>query len=470
MLSRLLEASLLLASPPGTAGPEDPIEPAIVPAAELGSDEAPASTDAEPAPTQPPAPTVTTPAPDATPPSSTPTPTTTQSRPTAITPIPSTTTVGPDPLDPSAGSQPTETPKLLRALRLGEDSLILGGYIQPGFIWVSDTDFNENDQDGFDFANARLTGRGRKDIIKNQLSVGFNFNFDVNRGNFTVRDTFGSIDWRDGLIGFDIGQLKQPFGLALLQYESMLQMPMSSRIRTLAWGRDLGAQLRAEGAAGRVWMKGAFMVANGEGGFRQRRNLDDTFNYVGRFEIGPLGRMILSEPDLDHSPLRFVVGVNGGYTDKQGKGLGLGDVGAPEARVGGDVRIHFRGLSARAEYIHAWRGRNDPEAPFERYGVTAQIGYVLPIPIKLPRFEPTFRFQQFDLNMSQIGNEGADYIFDLTSTRVWEPGLAIYLLGHATKIVMSYQLTDLLEGPRVDVNGAPLFGDTFMIVVAFAWL
>jgi hypothetical protein len=418
-LSCLLEASLLFVAPPGTStGPED------------------ASASSSP-PADPPAPSVAP---------------------------------GQDPLDPTPGTQPEHTPKLLKALRLGEDSLILGGYIQPGFIWVSDTDFNENDQDGFEFANARLTGRGRKDIIENELSVGFNFNFDVNRGNFTVRDTFGSIDWRDGLIGFDIGQLKQPFGLGLLQSEALMQMPMSSRIRTLAWGRDIGAQLRAEGTAGRVWMKGAFMVSNGEGGFRQRRNLDEAFNYVGRFEIGPLGQMSWSEPDLDNSPFRFVVGANGGYTEKLGKGLGLGDVGANEGRVGGDIRVHVRGFSARAEYVHAWRGRNDPEAPLQRYGVTAQVGYVLPIPIKLPRFEPTFRFQQFDLNTSLIGNEGADYIFDLTSTRVWEPGLAIYLLGHATKIVMSYQLTDLLEGPRVDVNGAPLFGDTFMVVVAFAWL
>ena len=374
------------------------------------------------------------------------------------------------PAPKGVGKVPEHTPRVLRPLKIGKDPLVLGGYIQPGFIAVGKTEFNQEDQNGFDFANARFTGRGARAFYEDELHVGFFFNFDVNRGNFGVRDVYGSLWWRKELIALDVGQMKQPFGLALLQYEYGLQFSLSPVTRLLAFDRDQGIRLRSQGTVGRVWMQGQAMIANGEGGFRQRRNLDEKYQYTGRFEIGPLGEVPLFEPDLDNSPFRFVVGANAGFTNSLGKGLGLNDAGARETRVGADLRLHFRGLSARAEYIHGLRGANGPEPAIERYAAHGQIGYMLPIPITLPRFELVFRFTQYDLNTVFDGTEGSDYVVDNTARRLYEPGVAIYLAGHAAKLLLSYRLTDLIEGPRVDINGDPLLGDTFFAFFHFAWL
>ena len=372
--------------------------------------------------------------------------------------------------DDAHAAEYENSPAFMRELKLGKESLVLGGYIQPGFVYVADTAFNDDDHDGFDFANARLTGRGEKNVV-GKLDVGFRFNFDVNRGNFGVRDVYGSVSWRDGLVGFDIGQFKQPFSLALIQSESRLQFAFSPQIRQLAFGRDQGARLRSQGMAGPVWLSAQVMVANGEGGFRQRRNIDDAFQYTGRVEIGPMGPLAMSEPDLEASKKpRLVLGFAAGHTPKLGKGFGVDDVGTAESRVEGDLRFAWRGLSIRGEYLHAWRSANDAGPAFQRYGAVAQVGYVLPIPIEYPRFEVVFRYQQLDVDMDADGTEGDDYVVDDTSRRLLEPGLNIYLLGHAAKLMLSYQLTDLLEGPRTDTNGAPLYGDTVFAFFQFAWL
>lgn len=297
---------------------------------------------------------------------------------------------------------PAKTPKFLRPLTLRGESLRLGGYLQPGFVHVNNTQFFPDDQDGFDFANARVTGSGRH-TIHGALKIGFDFNFDVNAGNFSVRDAFASLSWRDGLLSFEIGQLKQPSALSLLQYQWGLQFALSPETRRIAFGRDQGARIGSKAwIREKVYLAGAFMVANGEGGFRQRRNLDEKFQYTGRVEIGALGEVDLDDPDLDNSPFGFVAGGYVGHTKSLGNGLGLEDVGARETRAGADVRLKYRGLSARAEYLRGIRGDNGEASPgLDRYATTAQIGYLLPIPIALPRFEVVFRFQQFDVNVER---------------------------------------------------------------------
>jgi hypothetical protein len=368
-----------------------------------------------------------------------------------------------------------KVPKFLRPVEVGSEALVLGGYVQPGFVYVANTNFNADSGDGFDFANARLTGKGKK-TVKGRLYVGFKFNFDVNRGNFGVRDVYGTVAWRDDLVRIDIGQMKQPFGLALIQSESMLQFPLSPSIRLVALGRDQGLRLSSQGvAAKRVWLKGSLMMANGEGGFRQLRNPDDTFQYTGRFEVGPLGELEMSESDLHHSPLRVVIGANAGHTQSLGKALGLGDVGARETRVGGDVRVAWHGLTARAEYIHGLRGPNGDEGSIQRYGTAAQAGYLLPFPdrwLKIPKFEVVFRFQQLDIDTDKTGLEdgAANYVVDNGARRIYEPGLNIYLFEHHAKLLLSYQLTDIIEEPFTDAEGGPLIGDAFLAFFQFAWI
>ena len=190
-------------------------------------------------------------------------------------------------------------PNFLRALRVGKDSLLLGGYIQPGFHYVSDTKFNNDDSDGFEFQNVRLIGRGEVNIYA-KLGAAFRFDFDVNNGNFAVKDVYGTLQWAKDLIALDIGQFKVPFGLESIQPESKLQFFVPSTDRKITFDRDLGGQLRSDFDIQGVWFHLAAMMGNGEGGFRQRRNLDNRFLFAGRFEVDPLGRMELDEPELEN--------------------------------------------------------------------------------------------------------------------------------------------------------------------------
>ncbi|MBK6517646.1 MAG: hypothetical protein IPG04_26900 [Polyangiaceae bacterium] len=361
-------------------------------------------------------------------------------------------------------------PSFLRALRLGQDSLLLGAYLQPGFRYVVDTDFNEDDSDGFFFQNARLIGKGEITFWK-KLGAGVRFDFDVAQGSFAVKDVYGTLSWDKDLVAMDVGQLKVPLGLAELQPEARQQFAVASAARKIMFGRDLGIQLRSDFPIGPVWFRLAGMIANGEGGFRQRINLDNQFLYAGRLEIAPLGRMQWSESELDDTAKpQLTAGFSAGHNSALGNELGIADAGAGETRIGGDLRFWWRGLSIRGEYLHAFRGDNDGSLAFERYAATAQIGYVLPIPIPFPKFEIVSRFTQYDLNRTADGTEGDQYVPENTEARVLEFGANAYVAKHATKVSFLYQLTDLLEGPMTDENGDVLIGDTVYVVTQFAWL
>ncbi|NUP10962.1 MAG: hypothetical protein HOW73_33365 [Polyangiaceae bacterium] len=360
-------------------------------------------------------------------------------------------------------------PSFLRALRLGADSLLLGGYVQPGFRFVNDTPFNADDSDGFVFENARIIGRGQYTFYE-KLGAALRFDFDVASGNFAVRDVYATLFWDQDLVALDVGQLKVPFGLSELQSESKLQFAVGSPTRKLAFGRDLGVQLRSDFPIGPVWFRVAAMMANGEGGFRQRVNLDGEFLYAGRIEVAPLGRMQLSESDLEDSKPQLTAGVSAGYNGALGNELGPADVGAGEKRIEGDVRFWFRGLTLRGEYIHGFRDDTESAAGYERYAASAQIGYVLPIPIPLPKLEIVTRFSMFDVNGSADGTEGDDYVVDNTETRTLDFGANAYIAKHAAKVSFLYRLTDLLEGPQTDENGDVLIGDTVFVMMQVGWL
>ncbi len=367
-------------------------------------------------------------------------------------------------------------PNFLRALRLGQDSLLLGAYFQPGFRYVVDTDFNDDDAEGFEFGNARLIGRGDL-VIYEKFGVSARFDFDVNNGNFAVRDVYGTFYWDKDLIALDVGQLKTPFSLAELQSESKLQFPIASQIRKLSFGRDLGVKLRSDfNPVGDLWLHLSAMMANGDGGFRQRRNLDNAFSYSGRLEIAPLGRMQLSEPDLEDSKPQLTIGASAGHNEKLGNDLGVEDVGSGETRVEGDARFWWKGLSVRGEYLHGFRDDNGENVGYQRYGGAAQLGYVLPFhyllppTAYLPRFELVARFEQVDINDSLDGTEGEDYVVDNTTLRNLQFGANVYFAKHAAKVHFLYQLTDLLEGPMTDANGDVLIGDTIFIYTQVAWL
>jgi hypothetical protein len=361
-------------------------------------------------------------------------------------------------------------PTFLRALRAGKDSLRLGGYIQPGFRYVTDTDFNQDDSDGFEFNNARLIGMGDL-TFAGDFGAAFRFNFDVNRGNFLVRDTYGSLTFKKELLAIDVGQLKMPLGLAMIQSEAKLQFPVSPITRRLSFGRDLGAQIRSGFDLGPAWIEASFMLANGEQGFRQRRNLDDEFVYAGRLEVAPLGRMEMTEPDLDDSDFQLTFGFSAGRNGFLGNELGLQDAGAAETKFEGDVRMWFKGASLRAEYLRAMRSETNSTTAYGRQALVVQAGYVLPIPIRVPQFELVAKLQQFDINDSLAGDEDpAAYIVENSEARILQFGANAYLAKHAVKLQVVYQLTDLLEGPGVDADGNVLIGDAVLAFLQFAWL
>jgi hypothetical protein len=431
---------------------------------------------AQPAPPAPaePAPATEPPPPPETPPAPPPTPSDALTPPPAPPPPPPATTPNkkegardPDDVFLLPDDDP-RIPTFLRALRAGKDSLMLGGWIRPGFTYVADSDFNDDDTDGFDFDDARLIGYGDLEIYEG-FGASFRFNFDVNRGNFAVRDTYGSLTYKKDLIALDIGQLKTPLGMSLIQSQSKMQFPINTIIRRLAFGRDLGVQARSDFNIGQVWFHLAAMMANGEGGFRQRRNLDNEFVYVGRLEISPFERMERSESDLKNSDFQLSAGFSGGHNSALTNDLGLQDAGASETKIQGDLRMWFKGASIRGEYLHGFRSDNDAGPGFERYGLVVQAGYVLPIPIPLPLFEIVARYQQADVNMSLQGDEDEDYVIDNTETRVLQFGANAYFAKHAAKLQVMYQLTDLLEGQVPTGEDVPI-GDAFVTALHCAWL
>lgn len=354
-------------------------------------------------------------------------------------------------------------------VKVSDLSLTLGGYVQPGFVSQVDTPFNSADShDGFEFANARLTAKGKQEL-NDHFFLGLEFGFDVATGNFDPKDVFGTLGLKNELVMLDVGQMKQPFGLALMQSEAQLQFPLAARVRELAFGRDQGARLRGQVDLDPMWIGWGVMIANGEGGFRARRNIDDEFIYTGRVEVS-LHEPFKSESDLWDSDLQVTAGGSFGYTPSLGKGFGIDDVGLAETRYGADLRAVFHGATARAELIGAKRDGRDGASDVNRRAIAVQAGYVLPLPFRRPQIEPVARVEISDINRGEDGfPAGEDPVVDNTERRTLEFGANVYIEEHRAKLQIAYRLTDLLEGPKTDGDGNPLIGDEVFVFMQFGW-
>jgi hypothetical protein len=177
-----------------------------------------------------------------------------------------------------------------------------------------------------------------------------------------------------------------------------------------------------------------------------------------------------SEADLERGPLRYAIAADIAYTPSLNNALGLGDVGAKEHRYGADARLHWRGLSLKAEMLLGDRGNNDASRGFWRYASYLQAGYVLPWTTHGIQWEPVGRFQQFDRNRDADGLVGTDYTFEETETRIYELGATAYLAEHNAKIHLEYRRNDFLEGPVVDKDGGPLLDDSVLVFIQLGWL
>lgn len=370
------------------------------------------------------------------------------------------------------------------------DELKMGGYFQPAFVVQGNTEFNPDDEDGFQFRNARLTGTGRLPI-DDLLSSSFTFNFDVATGVFLVRDVYGSLHVDDDVVSLDVGQMKSPFLLTEMVSEAKLQFPTQALgLKKMGYGRDRGVRARGKLTPGGVYIGWFGALQNGEGA-TVTANSDSEFLYSGRLEVGPLGEVPLDEPDLDDSEFGFVLGGSAGYTSSTArKDLGLADIGAEEVRLEGDVRIRFHGLTLRGEYMQAQLDRQDAGVKFGRYGFYAQAGYVLPLPFAT-KFEIVGRMEQFDVNDEEdglvaVGGANADVddpgalsggtagfeyaVPDNSEVRRIELGANAYIVDHRVKIQASYVLTDYQEGPKTEGGGNPIVGDLVQVQLQFGWL
>ena len=203
---------------------------------------------------------------------------------------------------------------------------------------------------------------------------------------------------------------------------------------------------------------------------RQRRRHEGPSALAHRREARPRGAH--QRLDAQKAPIRdfqLTLGFSAGHNGALTNDLGLHDSGAEETKLQGDVRAWFRGASLRAEYLRGMRGDNDAGPGFDRYGLVVQAGYVLPIPLDIPRLEVVGRFQQADVNTSLQGDEAADYLIDNTETRVVEIGANAYFARHAAKLQVMYQMTFLEEGQVPTGEDVPV-GDALLTALQFGWL
>ena len=362
-------------------------------------------------------------------------------------------------------------------VELGSDaSLAVGAYVQTGFAYRKHTPYvGQQDPSGFEFGNARLLGRGAQKISAD-LDAKLTLDFEVSRGAFFVQDSYGSLEYKNGLLSVDVGQMKVPMALSCLTPESQMQfVQLAPGARDLFYNRDRGVRLRSKFNLGDAYFGAWAAVQNGEGE-NVRDNANKHFLFSGRAEVGPLGEVSLAEPDLDHSPFRFVVGLGASYTDMQsrsGAAYTAIDNGSEELRVAGDVRAHVLGLSFRGETIRGFVKRSDG-VDVKRSVFAVQAGYVLPLGLAF-QLEPVVRLEQHDLNDTEGTKGFTDSLADtwrpeLASQRVTDAGVNAYFRAHRLKVQAVWRRTDFLEGAKDSAGTARTpIGDAVFLYAQFGW-
>ena len=365
----------------------------------------------------------------------------------------------------------------LPSASVGADStLAVGAYVQTGFAYRTLTSYvGRQDPSGFEFGNARLLGRGTQKLgedFEGKLVL----DFEVSRGAFFVQDVYGSVEFKGGALALDVGQMKVPMALSCLTPESQLQFAqVAPGLRDLFYNRDRGLRLRSKLDLGGTYVGAWAAVQNGEGENIQF-NANKHYLFSGRAEVGPLGEVPLSEPDLANSPFRFVVGVGAAYTDAQsrsGAAYTAFDNGSEDLRIAGDVRAHVLGFSFRGETIHGWVKRSD-NSKFERSVFAVQAGYVLPVAMPFA-IEPVVRVEQHDFNDGEGTTGLTDSVQntwrpELASQRIYDAGVNAYFRAHRLKVQALWRRTDFLEGAK-DSSGASRnpIGDAVFVYSQFGW-
>ena len=156
------------------------------------------------------------------------------------------------------------------------------------------------------------------------------------------------------------------------------------------------------------------------------------------------------------------------------KDLSLGDAGAEEWRAAGELRLKWRGLSVRGEFVTAQLSGDSAAQEYGRRAFYAQAGYVLPLDF-VPKLELVARFARYDLNDEEdgyvpVGDRLQFEVQDNAETQQVDVGLNAYVVGHRLKVMLMYRLTDFQEGAEVDEDRDVLIGDTFYAFLQLGWL
>ncbi|MBW1807850.1 MAG: hypothetical protein JRJ19_06205 [Deltaproteobacteria bacterium] len=340
------------------------------------------------------------------------------------------------PPSPTAGAESTSIiPSPM--ISYGQFELDLHGRVQAMVGLVGDDSHTNNgdalSRDGFRIRRARMGLSGQiVDSWEYELELDL---IDEDSGGNALLDAF--ITWRPCQYAWiSAGAGKLPFSRSLMISSANMQFIERSpwvgvEAATGAYMLDPGRQVGLTVGGEVSLFNYSVGVYNGSPGISVG-DLNDGLMYVARIGVG-MGDMGKTEADLEGGDFRWAFGING-Y---------LNQAPAAEIRASGvDFGLKVIGLSFYAEALWAKSiPASRPESTgstldeSERWGMSAQVGYVLPF--SFADIELACRFSMMDDNV-HVENEG-----DL-----WElaAGLNAYFYDGHIKVMLNYLLKEEMEG------------------------
>jgi hypothetical protein len=386
----------------------------------------------------------------------------------------------PAPVEPAAAPVEPAKPAAKVADRIDAK---LSGYIQGRYSVVTNTDFNQDDQNGFGLGDARLEGRAKIRTVQGDMFVRLQGDFSGG-GGFSLKDGYaGWTPWP--ALTLTVGQFKVPFAYAVLHSTRAMQLPDAQLAARLGWGRDLGLMISGNPELAKIdgrpfivhYAVGAF---NGEGD-NQFRNTNDRNLYAGRLLVQPMGKIGSDESDLSPClaaggddcdpdaarPLRVGIGASLGHDPYSARGKNF-DLNREETRWAVDAHAKWRGLSLHAEYVSADLPKTANDVAFSRESWYVQAGYN---PGWFHRLEPVVRYEyrDYDTERDNTGPGAAPDQVEFQSRTRTTVGLNAFLTGYDGRLMLAYVMTDLEEGLMQSPQGDPLYGDMVILQAQFGF-
>ncbi len=341
-------------------------------------------------------------------------------------------------------------------------------FFQPGYRVVGNTSFNRYDQNGFFFGKAKVGGKveskfmNRKVILKSVANI--------STGVFELNDLFIDIEFLPQLV-LRVGQFKVPFLETNEISECRSQFTSKPFLSTLSFKRDRGAAIKGKISLLKIdYFAGVF---NGEG-TGQQVNINEKYLFTFRVGFSPFGYFNFKDSsDLERVrnwKIRIGVGYAYNPDDSRSKFHNR------NIRYTADLMVKFRGFSMTGAYAISNRlrtGNDTSFKPFSQKGWFVQFGYIEPF---LNIVEPVFRYERYDNNDRSDGFVEKEIngitmkewkVPDDAARERYQFGLNFYFAKHNLELKAIYSIFNFLEGPRTDLNGDPLIGDSFELQLQF---